>query len=267
MNLVTNASDALEGAAGTIEVAMRSLSRGELPRTLASQIDPGVERLVALRVTDTGKGMDEATQARIFDPFFSTKFEGRGLGLAATLGIVRRHGGAIEVVSRPGAGARFSVYLPAARTPIEILPARPAKHPEWRGRGRVLVVDDEPQVLHLARSILERAGFESHAAASGHAAITKVAEFPGHFDLVVLDHTMPGLSALQVLARLRELQPGLAVVLSSGHPAEFVRAAHAGAPAWAGFLEKPYGPAEMLAAVRKALEPSRPGAALGTEAS
>ncbi|HEY3353721.1 MAG TPA: ATP-binding protein, partial [Polyangia bacterium] len=144
MNLILNAAEALDGEAGRIEVRTGSVheDRESLAAACCCADDLGPGEFVFLEVADTGHGMDAETRARVFDPFFTTKFAGRGLGLAVVLGIVRRHRGAIQVTSAPGRGTTFRVLLPVAAGAGRA-PAEAAAPPAWRGRGAVLVIDDE----------------------------------------------------------------------------------------------------------------------------
>jgi PAS domain S-box-containing protein len=253
MNLVTNAAEALADGRGRIEVALRSLPRAELPPRALEDVDRGAARFVELRVSDSGEGMDEETLGRIFDPFFSTKFEGRGLGLAAAQGIVAGHGGSIQVESRVAHGTTFRVFLPESQgAPQSAVPAPAAAQDEPAG-ARVLVADDEPVILSLASSILQRAGFDVVTAADGTEAAELFEREADTFDLVLLDRTMPGLGIDAVLARLHAARADLGVVLTSGHPEVTVRAHLANAEQVTGFLKKPFGPSDLLHAVRTAL--------------
>ncbi len=251
LNLVLNAAEAMDGAAdGTI--ALR-LFAADLPLPAAAGTAPGEllapGRYVVLEIADQGCGMDEATRARMFEPFFSTKFPGRGLGLASVLGIVRGHRGGLEVESEPGAGTRVRVYLPALAG-VERGGDPPAAAAAWRGRGPALVVDDEPAVRGLAASLLQHLGFEVLTASDGAQAIDVVRSQPA-LRVVLLDVTMPQLDGVQTFHTLATLRPELPVVLSSGyHDAESLRPAGV-APA--GFARKPYRFEELRAILRRAL--------------
>ncbi len=261
MNLVTNAAEALEGG-GEVRVAVEACPR-ERVAAEATHL-PGVleaETFVAVTVTDAGRGMDATTCARIFDPFFTTKLTGRGLGLAAVLGIVRGHRGAVSVRSDAGKGSRFRVYFPAlaervrAADPCEGLTAgAPAG---GRPRGLVLVVDDEPYVRRVARLTLESDGWEVVEAPHGRAAVDIVRERGAGLAFVLLDLLMPGLDGEETAVLLRELRPDLPIVLSTGFAAE--RAAER-IPGLAGVLRKPYGVDDLLAlAARVGADARAPG--------
>lgn len=254
MNLIMNASDALQGERGTIRVTTgeRELRPSDLAAcVLGREAVPGP--YVYVEVEDEGAGMDEATLHRIFEPFFTTRASGRGLGLAATLGIVRAHGGVLDVRSRRGVGTRFRVLLPVASDvepyATETVAAIEAD-PEPDG-GRVLVVDDEAGVRRMVRAVLSRAGFDVVEAADGAEALA-VLNGRQLFDLVVLDVRMPGMDGFEVLEHLRGIAPTLPVVVSSGYSAEDLSPAHVSDPATT-ILPKPYAASELLEHVRSAV--------------
>ncbi len=199
MNLILNASEALEDRAGRIllTTGVCRLDRGALANSyLDDGLPPG--RYVFLDVTDTGRGMDNATLAKVFDPFFSTKATGRGLGLAATLGIIRAHRGAVTVRSAPGQGTAFRVHLPAAST-VSTRPSAPEPTRPSVGDATVLVVDDEPMVREVTGAMLEELGYDCQLAESGASALRQLEADPEGIDVVVLDLTMPDLSGTEVL--------------------------------------------------------------------
>jgi two-component system, cell cycle sensor histidine kinase and response regulator CckA len=258
MNLITNATEATPGREPVIDVVVQANSAplpGDAP-LLPSGAGPWVE----LVVRDRGMGMDAATRARMFDPFFSTKFTGRGLGLAATLGIVRSHRGGLHVASQPGQGTTVRVLLPISALPPEALDdSLPAPTSQTRG-GRVLVIDDEDPVRDVLQAALRQAGMVVDGATGGEDAVRIAQERGGVFDLVILDLTMPGMTGEEVFEELDRRWPGLPVLFTSGHEADG-RVAELVAEGRAGFLAKPFRIAALMAKVRDAL-----GAASATSA-
>jgi nitrogen-specific signal transduction histidine kinase/CheY-like chemotaxis protein len=249
MNLLTNASDSLGENPGRITVRVRRVSEVDARWDQAQGATVGPGRWVLVEVEDTGAGMDEATRGRAFEPFFSTKERGHGLGLAACLGIVRAHGGALLVESALGRGSRFSVLLPAsdAATPVDQAPrARDAIRP-----CRVLVVDDEPIVRGQMRRSLELRGYTVVEAADGRSALDAVAAPADQVDVVILDMTMPDLDGAEVLLRLRAAGSRVPVVVSSGYLDVAVeRRLPRGE--FQGFLAKPYTATELVSAIERA---------------
>jgi PAS domain S-box-containing protein len=206
-------------------------------------------RYIRLSIGDNGAGMDEATQRRVFEPFFTTKKMGRGtgLGLSTVYGIVKQHNGWINLESRPGKGTTFCAFFPEATgMRVEETAVREAVLPP-AGKETVLFADDEELIRELGRQVLEMHGYTVILADDGLQAIERFESNRGAIDLVVLDLSMPRRSGLEVLRAIRETDPGVKVILSSGYPpAEPVPGVT--------FLPKPYR-AEMLAgAVRAALD-------------
>jgi CheY-like chemotaxis protein len=221
MNLLINGAEALGDGHGTVTVTT-GVREESGPRAaeyfMGGEIEPGA--YVFLQVADSGCGMDEETKSRIFEPFFTTKFTGRGLGLAAALGIVRGHKGALKVESEPGKGSTFEILFPAlsgseARQPAVSL--EPVSRPVSSGSGHILVVDDEEMVRRTAKSALERYGFAVLLAEDGRRAVDVLAALPDQIRLVLLDLTMPGMGGEETFHRLRQIQPGIKIVLTSGY--------------------------------------------------
>jgi len=254
MNLITNASEAIGDAIGVITLRTGIASADEAPRveTLEEYDLPACE-YVFLEVADTGSGMDEETRARIFDPFFTKKFTGRGLGLAAVQGIVRAHGGTIEVTTAPGEGTTFRVLLPRAAQLAEA-PAPELTAPEaWRGSGTILVVDDELFVRDVMAKILTHAGFTVLTAAEGRSGLEVFREHADEIIAVLLDMTMPKMSGQEVFRELRQINPNVPVILTSGYGEPDATGGFDG-EALAGFIHKPFELDTFIAKVRHALE-------------
>jgi PAS domain S-box-containing protein len=247
MNLLTNASDALAADAGFIRVrAERVSTPGERFRhALGALVETMHGHFTLIQVSDTGIGMDEATKRRIFEPFFSTKRKGHGLGLAACLGIISGHGGAIHVESEPGRGSTFSVLLPAAEGATSRV-----EEPSGTGSGRVLVVDDEPVVRRQVRRILEKHGYVVLEAQDGRSALAELERTS--VDAVVLDVTMPELDGTEVVLEARARGHAMPIVLISGY-ADFPLETRLERHMYSEFLAKPFTLADLVAVVERAL--------------
>jgi len=242
LNLVMNASEAMGERSGTISISTgaATCSKAYLEETeLGGELEEGL--CVILEVTDTGHGMSAATQARIFDPFYTTKFTGRGLGLAAVLGIVRGHKGAMKVYSEPGRGSCFKVLWPAHEEKDATTCRAPENHNEdhWRGSGTVLLVDDEESIRALGRKMLERLGFNVITAADGREGLDVFREQHANLACVILDLTMPKMSGEEALREMKLIRPDACIVLASGYSKDELsdRFAVRGV---AGFIQKPY---------------------------
>jgi signal transduction histidine kinase/CheY-like chemotaxis protein len=256
MNLITNASEAVGDTAGTIVISTCIVVRlpDEGVVCLAEEAR-NTGSLVRLQVTDTGHGMDEATIGRIFDPFFTTKFTGRGLGLAAVHGIILKHGGALAVASQLGRGTTFQVYLPTVDAPVDEeeqsleVPSRPER------RQTILVVDDEESVRVAVRHMLEFVGYTVIAASEGAEALRLYQEHAAKISAVVLDLTMPRMSGGEVLHELRNIDPDVKVLLSSGYDVSDV-AKQLNDEESVAFIQKPYRMSQLHEKVRRLLEGS-----------
>jgi CheY-like chemotaxis protein len=253
MNLITNASDALGERSGVIMIrtgAMQASAQYLSSMFITDGIEPGMYCYV--EVSDTGCGMEEQTVAQIFEPFFSTKFTGRGLGLAAVLGIVRGHRGAIRVYSELGKGTTFKVLLPASEKDETTSVSGEGFDPRWRSSGTILVVDDEDTVRAVAQSILKRFGFEVELVSNGIEGLNTFRDDPQRYRLVIMDLTMPGMSGEELFREMRALRPDVRVILISGYNEQEATNLFVG-KGLAGFLQKPFTPAELIAAVRQTL--------------
>lgn len=245
MNLVINASDALGEKPGviTLTTGVIDADAAYLATTAMSpDVPPG--RFVFLEIADTGEGMSAEVMTKIFNPFFTTKFTGRGLGLAAVLGIVRGHGGAIKVTSKVGEGSTFRLLLPAIEGAVETRAPEPPVIAEWRGAGTVLVADDEPSVRLVASRLLESFGFRVVLAANGLEALEAFRKSPDDFAAVLLDLTMPQMDGMEAFTAMRSIRADLPVVLMSGYTEQDAVSRFAG-QGLAGFVQKPFSPAEL----------------------
>jgi nitrogen-specific signal transduction histidine kinase/CheY-like chemotaxis protein len=245
MNLVANASDALVDG-GVIELRTTSVvvPGGELA-AMSHAGEAAEGRFVRLDISDTGTGLTSETRQHMFEPFFSTKLTGRGLGLAATLGIVNRHRGAIDVESHPGRGTRISILLPACTDEATAVAATIAQPVVGRPRGTALVVDDEREQRWVVLNVLSRSGMRVLEAVDGHQAIDLCKEYAGAIDVVLLDLHMPGPSESDVMRELALLAPQARIVLTSSHAPVEGRGPAGGA----AFLQKPFCAGALLQAV------------------
>ncbi len=254
MNLCVNARDAMDQG-GVLKVVTDTVSYAAGDAACPPGLPAG--RYVRLTVTDSGHGMDAATQKKIFEPFFTTKEpgSGTGLGLAMVYGIVKNHGGQISVSSRVGKGTTMRLYLPVVDAPHPVLaPESPPSPPVAARKEVIMVVDDEETLLELAKEILTRDNYEVILAPNGEEAL-KEYSYRGHeIALVVLDIVMPGMGGKETYKQLLAKNPQVKVVVSSG----FSRHGQAhdllemGADA---FIQKPYRPDEFVAVIREVLTP------------
>ena len=251
MNLIINGAEAIpagETGSVTVTTAFQMVDE-QYVRTVFSpdEIAPGP--YVCLEVHDTGNGIAEATMARIFEPFFTTKVKGRGLGLAAVLGIIRSHKGGMKVYSQLGQGTTFKVLLPVA--PDAVLARYDTPNAELRGNATVLVIDDEETVRRVAKAALELYGYTVLLAENAENGISLYQRKTTQIDVVLLDFLMPEMSGEEAFRRLRLMQPDVRVVLSSGYSDSEALSRFAGKEL-AGFLKKPFTAAELAKTIQQA---------------
>ena len=266
LNLVTNACDAMPGG-GTLRIATTGVELDEAYCRDRPGATPGP--YVALAVSDSGGGMDEATLRRLFEPFFTTKAvgAGSGLGMAMVYGLVQQHGGYLDVASRPGVGTTVTVYLPrAAAAPPASVPASapPTEAPPGGAGEVVLLVEDEPALRRAAARVLTGSGYVVLPAADGREALELV-DRGERIDLVLTDMVMPHLGGSALVRALRERDRRVPVLVTTGHPGRAGEAPEE-VPPGAHFLPKPWTITELLAAVRRALAAPAAGPATEPEA-
>jgi signal transduction histidine kinase len=242
MNLLSNAAESLLDGRG--EIVVRS--------GLEEGTPAGEEQRVYIEVRDDGCGMDDETRIRIFEPFFTTKFEGRGLGLAAVQGIIREHGGSMSVESTPEKGTTFRILLPRADAPSEERSAAVSELDEWSGRGRILVVDDEPAVRQVTSRMLDRLGFDIVLAEGRDQALSFYRDGTLEIDAVLLDLTMPDIDGYTLAGKLREVRPEVPLAFMSGHS----RIEFSGSSDEL-FLEKPFRSAALRSTLKALLSARR----------
>ncbi len=251
LNLVTNAAEAMleQGGQITLGTGVATLDAKAISQLRAAEaMVPG--RFVWLEVSDEGCGMDPATQARVFDPFFTTKFTGRGLGLAAMQGIVRSHQGGVSLESEPGKGTRFRVYFPSLESSLPEATLAQIQRASYRGEGLVLVVDDEPAIRDLARTLLERVGFQVLLAGDGFEGLDLFRHHHAELALVVMDLVMPRMGGVEAHTRMHDLDPAVPMLLMSGYGHEEA-VAELEAEGKACFLPKPFGRQALMDAVAR----------------
>lgn len=254
MNLAVNAQDAMPSG-GAFTIATHDSMVDEAAAANLPGMTPG--NYVQLLAKDTGIGMDGETMSKIFDPFFTTKETGRGtgLGLATVYGIIKQHGGYIEVRSEPGAGAEFTIFLPANDAPRSAAAEAAKERQTQRGTETVLVVEDQEQVLRLASLMLTRNGYRVLTALSGREALETAGSFPGDIHLVISDVIMPDMNGREVFERLSEVRKGIKILYMSGYPADVI-GKHGVLDGGINFLRKPFSVQELTVKVRQVLDNS-----------
>lgn len=251
MNLITNAYHAMGDSGGTLSVSLKNVDMAQATEG-ATILKAGPH--VQLTISDTGTGMDEATAAKIFDPYFTTKSKdrGTGLGLSVVHGIVQSYGGEIKVRSQPDRGTTFDIYLPAVRMKSDA-----GKHRLPRvlptGDERILLVDDEEQVLRLVKKMLQRLGYHVDALTSSPDALETVKSRPDAYDLVITDMTMPHLTGDKLARKIMTVAPGMPVMICTGF-SELITPQLAESIGIKGYLMKPVVQSVMARSVRKVLD-------------
>jgi PAS domain S-box-containing protein len=253
-NLVTNAWEAGGDGRSAVHLNVKTVSSTEIPAGRRFPLDwlPRDEAYACIEVMDRGSGIAEKDIEKIFDPFFSSKYAGRGLGLSVVLGIVRAHSGAIAVETELGRGSTFRIFLPVSSEEAASQPDEAPKSAEVAWGGTVLLVEDEPMVRKLGQSALTSLGFAVLLAGDGVEAMEVFRQHKDKVRCVICDVTMPRMDGWETLAALRRLAPGLPVVLASGYDKAHVMAGdHPVLPE--AFLSKPYRLHELRDAIGRAL--------------
>ena len=252
MNLSLNARDAMpDGGQLRFSTECVDMDRMQIEQT---QLKMAAGRYIRVLVSDTGIGMPPEVQRRLFEPFFTTKAPGKGtgLGLAGVYGTVMNHGGSIQFTSEPGRGSTFTLCLPMAvgAEPERSSPRRENNH---TGKGNLLIVDDEPSILEIARLFLEKHGYTVHACGSSRDALEFFREHHGEIDLVVLDMIMPDMDGHSTFSQMKLIDPDVRVLLSSGYSVDgdATDMMQQGA---CGFVQKPFRMAELTGKVSEALQ-------------
>ncbi len=263
MNLIINASEAIGNVQGEIRV---SLAKTTVPSGQSDYhgkaIRPG--EYVSLEVTDNGCGMDEETKRRIFEPFYSTKFSGRGLGMSAVLGIITSHGGVLQLFSQLGQGTTFRIYLP-----VQISDAvgdenlgLPVLSTTWQGSGTILLVEDDDQIRYIANTLLDMFGFTVLEAANGKEALELYHKNFANITLVLTDMGMPVMDGYELVYELKKLCPTLPIIVSSGF-GDVEVGSRISIDDIAGLISKPYNPDQLREVLKGVLEGVHPSHVCG----
>jgi CheY-like chemotaxis protein len=249
LNLYVNAWQAMPGG-GDLYLQTENVILDE-NYVVPYDVEPG--RFVKLSITDTGIGMDAATRQQIFDPFFTTKEKdrGTGLGLASAYGIINNHGGIISVYSEPGEGTTFNIYLPATEKNID---NRQSSYQELiQGSEVLLLVDDEEMILEIGKDMLEKLGYEVVVAGSGRKALEIYERDQNTIDMVLLDMIMPDMSGSETYNRLKEINPAIKTLLSSGYSING-KAQEILNSGCQGFIQKPFNLTNLSQKIRSILD-------------
>jgi len=247
--VMSNASEAIEGS-GSIRVAVQ---KKDVDDKYAMQ-HPGLKvgQYVRLTVEDDGKGLDIESKERVFEPFYSTKLQGRGLGMAASYGVIINHGGWIEIDSEPGKGAVVSIYLPVSADTEEVFLREKKEISEIsKGKGTILIIDDEEEVLETSRLALEYLGYKVLTVNTGMEAISIVETAVEDIDLAILDIGLPDIPGDKVCQRIQELRPNIKVVVSTGHMVEDINDDLK--IKVQGIIQKPFSMSEMAMKLKEVL--------------
>jgi len=258
MNLITNAADSIGDEAGVVTIAtgLVHCDHNYLQDAFHAENLP-TGNYIYLDVKDTGCGMQEAELGKIFDPFYTTKFAGRGLGLAAVLGIVRGHKGAIRINSRVGNGTTFRILLPCSTAQVPVQQSESAAGRNWRGGGKILLAEDEVSVRLVTKRMLKRLGFEVLTAGDGFEAVNMFKDNASDLRMVMLDLTMPVMDGEEAFLEIRQIKPDIPIIIASGYSEHEVTARFTGRDL-AGFVQKPYEYQTLQKRIKEVLGDSGP---------
>jgi signal transduction histidine kinase len=251
MNLAVNSRDAMpDGGKLTIETANVRLT----DEYAASHLEARPGPYVMMAVSDTGFGMDTATQGRVFEPFFTTKEQGKGtgLGLSIVYGIVKQNAGGIRMYSEPSRGTVFKIYIPAVEAPVPAALAEGEEGDRGLRNATILLVEDEDQVRKLARAFLERQGYRVVEAASGPEALKTLEEYAGRIDLLLSDMVMPQMNGAALAERVKAMRPETRILFMSGYTEVGVEIPEL-LSGEGQFLQKPFSASTLDRKVREAL--------------
>ncbi|MEI6704803.1 MAG: response regulator [Deltaproteobacteria bacterium] len=252
MNLIINACEAIGESSGQVTVGLKKntiqLDQPEIDY-FGGKILPG--SYACLEVSDSGCGMSEETMNRVFEPFYTTKFAGRGLGMSAILGIVKAHNGTLQLTSTPGDGTTFKVYFPLIMAPVQDETVPLAIQADTAlSKATILLVDDEETLRDMETTLLEALGFVAITAANGREALDIYKVRGNEIDLVILDLIMPEMGGVEAYHELRRIDAKVPIIICSGYGVESVADVIA-ADTRSGFLHKPYNPIELCRVIKE----------------
>ena len=255
INLIINASEAIGDRNGVIKIALNktTVQDGQVETDFfGTIIQPGI--YARLQVADNGCGMDAETQKHVFEPFYTTKFTGRGLGMSAVLGIIKSHKGSLKLTSTPRIGTTFEVYFPLTAVPVVTYNATPAGFSTGKNEsGTVLLVDDEEGIRIIGSALLKAMGYSVVTATNGREALEICREQGSKIDLVLLDLLMPEMGGIETYRLLREITPVLPVVICSGCDIGDIQEEIDG-DQYAALIQKPYNPVQLRDTLKKLLD-------------
>jgi two-component system cell cycle sensor histidine kinase/response regulator CckA len=253
INLCSNAADAMRVTGGILSISLDEHVQGGDTDSQYTNLSPGRYRI--LSVSDTGPGIDKDEIDRIFEPFYTTKDQGKGtgMGLAVVHGIVKSHGGIIQVSSKLGSGTRFDVLLPIVEGDEDLEPV--SSTTLSKGHESILFVDDEPSLVEIGKRMLERLGYRVETYTDSREALKAVSAGEGHYDLVVTDQTMPNMTGAELAQSIMRLRPDMPVILCTGY-SDTVTAEQARAIGIKAFLMKPLILQDFASAIRQVLDNS-----------
>ena len=255
MNLVINAAEAIGDAVGEIDIKLvkTELKAEHTEKDHLGLIIPA-GCYICFEVTDNGCGMDEETSRKIFEPFYTTKFSGRGLGMSAVLGIIKAHNGALQLESQPGEGTTFKVYLPVQFSTSESEDTQQkAASAEWQGSGTILLAEDEEQIKSILTAMLQKLGFNVLDAADGKEALELYQQNSADITLIVTDMGMPVMNGYELFYKLKQLNPQLPIIISSGFGEDDIDS-KIPREAIAGLINKPYNFDQLREVLRGVVE-------------
>jgi two-component system cell cycle sensor histidine kinase/response regulator CckA len=254
MNLCTNAAHAMQEQGGMLEVNLDDVRIEQEQSAFGTDLKPG--SYIRLTVSDTGHGIPPETMERIFEPYFTTKEEGQGtgLGLALVHSIIKTWGGGINVISEPDKGTTFYIFFPMMPTEDLAEPEMAAAMPQ--GKERILLVDDEPDIVAAAQIILEQLGYRVVGLANSREALETFRAAPDQFDLVITDQTMPQVTGVELTKEVLRLRPQLPVIICTGF-SEVLTPEKAKALGVRELIMKPLIPQQLAEAVRRGLDAAK----------